>query len=191
MGRLLENTARSRSHWTGALVLLLSLPLVYGWIYWFFLAATEIPVNGIGFSSLCNWQYDLSNALTWNGYSPLPFLGWMGIELALFIYRLFKGGKIWAMLLEFGQANLLFVGIGIVLFILLCVLYYALAMIPGSLDWLSHALRWEIVGNPGMYGCKPVFPAVPAIVTSTILCLGWFVCLATGCLVKKSKVPAG
>ncbi|MCJ7431871.1 MAG: hypothetical protein MUO77_00120 [Anaerolineales bacterium] len=161
----------------GSLVLLISLALLHFWLQVFFLFAIEIPVNGIGMSNLCSWQYSLSNDFVWReGSTYIPLLVLFHMMAFLFIFRLRGKKQPSILLLEFGVLNILFVVVGTGVFILIALLNIVVLIIPGNAAWMITLL-----------GCEPTDLVLPGIITTSLMTIGLVYSQATGWL---SLAPA-
>lgn len=158
----------------GSVLLLVSLALVYFWMQIFFLFAIELPVNGIGMSNICAWQYSFSNDFVWSGHSNTPFLIFVHMMAFLFIGRLWRKKHSSILPLEFGVLNILFIVAGTCVFILMALINIVVLIIPGGAGWTSALLD-----------CEPTFLAVPGIVTTPLMILVLVYSQTTGWLAQK------
>ncbi len=159
--------------------LLGSLIFLYIWLQFLFLWAIEIPVNGIGQSHLCDWQYTLSEKLVLSSHTGFPFLVLLLVMACLFVYRILRNGQVAGLMLEFASLIGLTMLAGTAVFFLGAFINLLIHLIPGSMEWISTSLGWVEWGSRAL-GCKPVFPAIPGLLATTVLVLGLSFAQATG-----------
>ena len=162
----------------GSLVLFISLALLDFWLKVFFLFAIEIPVNGIGMSNLCSWQYSLSNDFVWSGDSSTPFLVLFHLLAFLFVFRLWRKKQLSTLPLEFGTSIIFFMIVGTGVFIFTALLDLLAQIVPGH-TWMNALL-----------GCEPTLLVLPGIITTLLMTIGLAYSLATGWLVRKTMPSA-
>ena len=169
---ILPPSLRSKVRCLAGLALLAgSLVVLYIWLQFFCLWAIEIPVNGIGQSQLCDWQYTLSEKLVWSSHTGFPFLVLLLVMACLFVYRILRNGEVMGLMLEFTGVIGLAMLAGTAAFFLGAFVSLLIHLIPGSMEWISTSLGWVEWGSRTT-GCKPVFPAIPGLLATTVLVLG-------------------
>ena len=177
---ILPPSLRSQVRCLAGLALLAgSLVVLYIWLQFFCLWAIEIPVNGIGQSQLCDWQYTLSEKLVWSSHTGFPFLVLLLVMACLFVYRILRNGQVAGLMLEFASLIGLAMLAGTAAFFLGAFISLLIHLIPGSMEWISTSLGWVEWGSRTT-GCKPVFPAFPGMLATTVLVLGLIYAQATG-----------